>query len=307
MKVWSFIKNNKLAAFLLLVIFFILARNNFFKRLSFSPLPPVRTYYEKAPSATYQSEMGDAYSLSAKSGISGPLNEPAPAPEVEERMVIKQSYLSLVVKEVREALTQISQYAREQGGYMVTSSLNSPQESPSGSITVRIPSRKLDSVLEYFRSLSIKVVSENLSGDDITDQYVDIDSRLSTLNKTKARFEEIMDKAVSVQDIMNVQRELLNVQRQIESLKGQQKYLEKSAEMAKVTIYLSTDEMALPYAPSNAWRPAVIFKLAVRSLIGSLRSLASVLIWIVVYSVIWLPILIAILLLRKKIKSDSKL
>ncbi len=77
--------------------------------------------------------------------------------------------------------------------------------------------------------------------------------------------------------------------------------------MAKVTIYLSTDEMALPYAPSNAWRPAVIFKLAVRSLIGSLRSLASVLIWIVVYSVIWLPILIAILLLRKKIKSDSKL
>ena len=168
----------------------------------------------------------------------------------------------------------------------------------SGWITVRIPQEKLEEALNYFRELAVKVVSETVSGRDVTDEYVDIEARLATLLKTKAKFEEILAKAQKVQDILEVQRELINLQEQIDNLKGQQNYLEKSAQVSRVTIYLATDELALPYVPTEAWRPQAIFKQAVRSLIGALRKLGTLIIWFGVYSVIWLPILAIYLIIK---------
>ena len=99
----------------------------------------------------------------------------------------------------------------------------------------------------------------------------------------------MLDRATKVQDILSVQRELIRLQDQIDTLKGRQKYLEQTAKLAKITVYLSTDEYALPYAPSETFRPAVIFKLAVRSLVRTLRSVAQALIWIGVYAIVWVP------------------
>ena len=124
--------------------------------------------------------------------------------------------------------------------------------------------------------------------------------------KTKAKFEQIMDQATQIQDILQVQREIISLQDQIDSLKGRQNYLEKTAAMAKITIYLSTDEYALPYAPPTSFRPNVIFKEAVRSMVGTIRGLAKDLIWIGVYSAIWLPILLVVIFLRRRKKTLSK-
>jgi hypothetical protein len=109
-----------------------------------------------------------------------------------------------------------------------------------------------------------------------------------------------MAKAEKIEDLLNVQRELINLQSQIDSLKGQQQYYEKNAEMAKLTIYLSTDELALPYAPSESWRPQVIFKQAVRSLVTSLRKVGTAIIWLAVYSVVWIPVGVGIYIFYRK-------
>jgi hypothetical protein len=66
--------------------------------------------------------------------------------------------------------------------------------------------------------------------------------------------------------------------------------LEKTAKLAKITLYLSTDEYVLPYAPTTPFRPEVIFKQAVRSLVGTLRGLVRLGIWLGVYSVIIVPV-----------------
>jgi hypothetical protein len=219
------------------------------------------------------------------------LPEPAPAPEVKERLVVKESTVSLLVKNVVEAQKAISRKAQELGGYLVQSNISHPQETEatSGWITVGVPQEKLEEALSYFRGLAVRVVSETISGQDVTDEYVDIETRLATLLKTKVKFEEILAKAQNVKDILEVQRELINLQEQVDNLKGRQNYLEKSAQLSKVTVYLATDELALPYVPTEAWRPKVIFKQAVRSLIGTLRKLGTAIIWFGVYSVIWLP------------------
>jgi len=235
-----------------------------------------------------------------RSDIIPPIQEAPPTTDVTNRLVMRESSLSLLVKNVVEAQKQIIQTAESLGGYMVNSNLNNPQDAPTATVTVRVPSGKLQEGLDLYRNLAIKVVSENLSGTDVTDEFVDNEARLATLEKTKAKFEEILDKATTVQDILAVQQQLISLQSQIDAVIGQQNYLEKNAQMARLTIYLSTDELALPYAPSESWRPEVIFKQAMRSLILQIRKLGTAIIWLAVYSVFWLPILLLVLFLKRR-------
>ncbi len=281
-KIISWIRKNKLTTFLILLVLILLFKNFY---------PPVYRL------STFKQGMEFSQNTlpATKFGASFLPTQPeyAPAPEVKDRLVVKESTLSLLVKKVSETQKAISQKAQQFGGYMVQSNVSHPEqtEAASGWITVRVPQEKLEEALDYFRSLAVRVVSENLSGKDVTDEYVDVEARLTTLLKTKAKFEEILNKAQKVQEILEVQRELVNLQEQIDSLKGRQNYLEKSAQMSKITVYLATDELVLPYAPAQPWRPEVIFKQAVRSLITTLRKVGTVIIWLGVYSVIWLPVL----------------
>lgn len=292
----KWIKNNKLTVLLLLVILFLLFENYYVTPLKTAEKVLEEVNYKNAPKFLPHAE-GVA---EPTPNLTSPPSEPSPLPEVEKGMVVKECYLSLVVKNVVEAQKQIIKKAESLGGYMVNSNLDNPQEAATATVIVRVPSQNLDQALEYFRGLSVKVISENLQGRDVGDQYVDIEARLSTLLKTKAKFEEIMEKATKIQDILNVQREIINLQSQIDALKGQKQYLEQSAKLAKLTIHLSTDELALPSAPSEAWRPQVIFKHAVRSLIGNLRKLGAALIWLAVYSVIWIPLGIILIIVFRR-------
>lgn len=294
----DWIKRNKLAALLLLILAFIIGKQ-WFASPRFDTSPSF-----VAPYAQEAAPMGDVSQARKSAGImiSPPTDSYAPAPEVSNRLVLQDSYLSLLVSNVRETTNTILAYTQRSGGYMVNSSLTSPGEAPNGTLIIRIPARSLNTALEHFRGLSIKVVSENLTGQDVTDQYVDNDARLQTLMATKAKFEDIFNRATEISDIVNIQQQLINLQSQIDAVKGQQQYLEKSAQMAKMTIYLSTDELALPYAPQETWRANVIFKYAVRSLVGNIRSVGTLLIWVMVYSIIWIPALFILWKIKKRIK-----
>lgn len=281
------IKTHKLIVLMsLIIIFLILSKGSSTSQSS------LRTDF--LPAANQPSESGSAMS---KSSV---LPEAAPVTNVTNRMVIKSSNLSLLVTKVDDAQKKILKKVEDLGGYMVSVQLSNPQDVATSTIVVRVPAKTLDQALEYFRSVSAKVISENLEGYDVTDEYTDLEARLDTLNKTKTKFEQIMGRASLIPDILEVQRELINLQSQIDSVKGQQQYYEKNAEMSKVTIYLSTDELSLPYAPSESWKPQAIFKQATRSLIGMLRSIGTLVIWIVVFSVIWVPALLIIRLIRRK-------
>ncbi len=289
----SWIKKNKLASILLLIVLYFLARQYFGVR----PLSQLSV-------SNYSGVGLDSVSLKSvpsSVGSLSPLREAAPT-TTTDRMVVQESNLSLVVKDVRETTDKVLNQAKAVGGYMVSSSLSQPQEAPYAYIVLRIPSEKLKETIDYFRSLSIKVSSENLYGKDVTDQYTDLDSRLETLSKTKAKVEEILNSAVRVADILEVQRELISLQSQIDALKGQQLYLEKTAELAKISLNISTDEFSLPYAPAAPFRPAVIFKQAVRSLVTTLRGLAKLVIWLGVYSVILLPIVLLVWWIKRSLK-----
>ncbi len=303
-KIIDWIKQNKLITLIIIILFYFIAKDYLlggFYRIM--PLQLQKTY--QAPVGEFGAVEDVEFAPSVSEGMAIPpipKREYAPT-ETEERLVVEESTMSLVVTNVSETSDKIIDHVKSAGGYMVSTSLTNPEEAPFATVVVRIPAENFRDALDYFRSLGVKVTSERIMGTDVTDEYVDIEARLATLEKTKAKFEEILEMATEVQDILNVQRQLIYIQDQIDNLKGRQRYLEQTAKLSKITVYLSTDEFALPYAPTEAFRPKVIFKLAVRSLVRTLRAVVRALIWVGVYAVVWVPVGVIVFLIwrwRKK-------
>jgi hypothetical protein len=226
----------------------------------------------------------------------------APRPDITDRKVITDANISLQVKNVNDVVEKIKDKVAMLKGYMVNTSISNRSDVVSGYITVRVPSDSLDETMEYFRGLAVKVVSENVSGRDITDQYVDIQARINRLESTKASFETLMEKAVEIGDIndmLNVQRNIFNQQDQIDTYKGQQMYMDGASSTTLITINLSTDELGVPYLPEHAWRPDVVFKQAYRSLLLNLIKIGNA---SITFVVAYLPFILVGLLVYKGVK-----
>lgn len=292
-RLWGWIKNNKLLSFLILLVLFLLLRGNLTSLPGIVPQarPPSLTTSERAISP----------------GIGGTTRLPslsAPSGE-KERIIIKETTLSLVVGNVAKVLADVEGKAKQLGGFLVSSNLNVPEGVATGTIKVRVPEEKRGEALAEFKKLAVKVVSENIAGFDVTDEYTDLAARLAILEQTKAKFQAILEKATLVADLLEVQRELITIQDQIDAVKGQQKYLEQTAKLSLITVYLATDELSLPYTPDQAWRPNLVFKQAVRAMIGFSQFLGNVLIWVGVFTPVWLPAGLVIWWLKRRKKTHN--
>ncbi len=296
-KLFAWAKAHKLSTFLLVILAYLLLNNQLGIKLRSSDYSG-SLYSGYAP-------MADTISLSKMGGVSNlampsQVREAAPV-ATGPRMVITDTYLSVLVKSVRDTVDKILADTTAMSGYMVSNSLSNPDQAATASLVLRVPTASREALLAKIRSYGIKVTSENLTGTDVTDQYVDNEARLAPLLKTKQKLEDLLNQAQKVPEILEVQRELSALQLQIDNLKGQQEYLKKSSELSKITLYLSTDEYSLPYAPEGSWRPEVILKEAVRSLIANLRQLGTLAIWLVVYSPL---VLLGFVVFKKFLKNN---
>ena len=281
----NWIKANKGKTFLLVVVIYLLFRN----------YPPPIIYTQNLGKTMESGVTGGFISGAPAMDNTIYVDDFAPQPNITDRKVITESNLALLVKNVEESVSAIKVRVDQTGGYVVNTSVTKPEFGANGYVIIRVPVEKLDDTLAYLKDLAVKVVSENISGRDITDQYEDITEKLRQLEGTKARFEQFMAQAQDINEILRVQKEILNLQSQIDTLKGKKAYLDGASSTTLITINLSTDELGLPYAPAQSWRPEVVFKQAVRSLVFFMQDIGTAAIWILVYiPVIALGLLILI-------------
>jgi hypothetical protein len=209
------------------------------------------------------------------------------APIPQDRMVIRNANLTLVVENPTASVDTISKLAEEMGGFVVSSYLyqtaygSGDLTTTQGTLTIRVPAERLDEVLEAVKSTAIEVRSENISGEDITQQYVDLQSRLRNLEAAEAQLQEIMGSATLTEDVMMVYNQLVQVRGEIESVKGQMQYYEQSARLSAVTMELIPDAAAQPLQIAG-WRPEGTAKAAVEALVRTLQFLADAGIWAVI-------------------------
>ncbi len=295
----SFIKKNALLLFIGLIALFPYF-NNLTSSISANKYSSDVVSY--VPSEGISGEMG--FSPSAKrlsdtgSDMPVPIPQNIPHPDAIDRKTATDANMSLLVKDVKSTMDEIKNETSVKKGYVVNSSISRPEEGATGHISVRIPTSELENFMQFARSKSVKVVYENTYGRDITDQYMDAEARLEVLNELKTQFMSIMTSANTSDEMLRVQKQIFDIQSQIDSLKGQLQYMDGISSTSLVTMNLSTDELSLPYAPDKAWRPEVVFKQAVRALLGTLRGVGNAFIWIGVYSIIWIPAILVFIIVR---------
>ncbi len=193
-----------------------------------------------------------------------------------DRQVIRTSYLSIIVDDLRTRIDSLSAKAKELGGFASSSAIATLADgTEQASVSLRVPSDKTEGLLQTVRAQALRIVNEQTNNDDATDQLVDLDARLKSLRETDDQYAQILKQASNVDDILKVTQARSDVRTQIEQLAAQQENLKNQVSFSTVSVTMNT-ETGLPSQPT--WRPVQQAKLAWEALLRGLQDTGNVLI-----------------------------
>ena len=216
-----------------------------------------------------------------------------------DRKIVRTGSITMEVDDIGKSQAAIAEIAVQYQGYVVSSNMNADKDQPRGFISFRVPVDKFDSALARLRELAIKVNYENTNSQDVTEQYTDLKAQLSNYEATEAQYLELLKKADNVKDMLEVQRELSNVRGSIERVKGRIQYLDRTSDTSLIEVTLTKTK---PIGESS-WDISGVFKGAVDGLIAFGKVLLSILIWLLVFSPIWIIALVIIFVVRRRNKA----
>ncbi|MEW6085577.1 MAG: DUF4349 domain-containing protein [Chloroflexota bacterium] len=216
--------------------------------------------------------------------------------QTQERMVIQNADLAIVVADPKTRMSEIAAMAEEMGGFVVSSNIYTTYygvnsvEAPEATITIRVPQEKLDDALEAIKAGAVEVNYENRSGQDVTSIYVDLQSQLKAKQAAEKKLLEILDQATETEGVLAVYTELQRIQSEIEVLKGQIQYYNESVALSAVSVRLIAEETVQP-VEIGGWRLQGTANDAIQDLIYFTQGFVQFLIRFVLYN---LPALILV-------------
>jgi hypothetical protein len=211
-----------------------------------------------------------------------------------QRMIIKNAELDLLVANTDVALDGITVIAIEYGGYIISTHTWYEKDYRYATVRLGVPIEEFENVLRRLRGLALRVINEIASGEDVTDEFVDLQSRLTNLKATRDRIREFLDKADTVEEALQVNEQLSEVEGQIEEIQGRMNYPRDRAAYSTINVQLSPEvptptpsptptatptPTPRPTSTPEAWQPGETYSGATRVLTWLVRGLADVVIW----------------------------
>lgn len=227
-----------------------------------------------------------------------------------DRMFIYNANLSIQVKKFRSVEAEIQQHAIELGGYVVESSTyDNGTESINGTIIVKIPQSHFQSYIHDIEKNSIKVVEKNISGNDVTEEFVDLESRLKAKEAVEKRLLTLLDQAEKTEDLLKISNDLAKVQEEKEQILGRMNFLQNNVDYSTVTIHLEEQLVKIDSIKDNdslnTWQKAK--SLFVDTINGIISVLSGLVVFVIGLSPILIPIAIIFIVwfvLRKKKRQE---
>jgi hypothetical protein len=249
------------------------------------------SYGAGAPSAP---EMAQAPMPAATAGVTDQFAADGSTVNVE-RIVIQNADLAIVVSDVEGRMKNIQAMAQQMGGFVVTSNLYQNYTSdyvqvPEAQITIRVPVANLETALDQIKKDVVEVQTETRSGQDVTADYVDLQSRLKNLQAAEAQLNEILKNATDTTDVVNIFNQIVSYREQIEVIKGQIKYYDEAAALSAISVRIIAEETVKPVVIGK-WEPKGVALEAIQDLINFLKGFVNFLIRFVIFI---LPVLIFI-------------
>jgi len=223
-----------------------------------------------------------------------------------ERLIIRTGNISMVVEDTRAAQGTIEEMVAamaSDGAFVVSSDEYGGTEGnrPQITMSIRVPAAHFDRVMDRLAGLAVQVNSRNESAQDVTEEYVDLEARLESLETARQRLLTIMEEARSTRDLLEAEQQLTQREAEIESIKGRMQYLEESAQLSSIWIELQPYLLSQPVA--EQWRPAETARRAVEALVDGLQGFGDLLIFFAIAILPWLlaigAVLAAIVLLAR--------
>ncbi len=217
-------------------------------------------------------------------------------PTLPQRKIIVTHNISVEVQDFAKSYEAISRMAEQLGGYNTEAyRLRAEDGTHRGKVAMRVPPPRVGGLLDSVRKLGT-VVSEGTKGEDITEQYYDLETRLRNSKAAEKRLVELLGKRTGkLADVLEVERELTRVRSEVESMEARKRNIELLSGMTTITVELSEPHRAVP-AARRVWEP-------VRTAFGDALAILSLslryAILAIIGSVPWLGILAAAFYLRR--------
>jgi hypothetical protein len=209
-----------------------------------------------------------------------------------DRLIIKNAEIKLLVEDSDIAIDRTTQIINDVGGYIISSRVWYEEWGDNlfkySTITIGVPSDQFERTLRRLRDVGIRVLDENAIGEDVTDEFVDLQSQLDNLEATRDRIRGFLDQAENVEEALNVNEELSKVEGQIEEIQGRINYLSDRAAYSTITITIEPELKVLPTptprptSTPTPWNASETYGRAKLALTNTYKSLFNIAIWLVV-------------------------
>jgi hypothetical protein len=219
-----------------------------------------------------------------------------------DRMIIKNADIKLEVADTNIAIDRTTQLVGDLGGYIISSRVWVQAyyefNLKYATLTIGLPVDQFERALTRLRALSIKVLDETASGEDVTNQFVDLQSQMTNLEATRDRIKSFLDQANTVDEALRINQQLSDIEGQIEKIKGQMNYLKDRSAYSTITINFEPQlpEIAstptptpTPTSTPSAWNPGKTFTSATKTVTSAYQGIIEFLIW---FFVVIVPILL---------------
>lgn len=263
---------------------------------------------DNASSSSEQKAQGEtAPAGDADKKASSETKEKSPA-----SMMVYTAELSLTVKDFATAQQHITALAEKKNGYVVEAQSYTQGAGPNllqGDFRIRIPSAHFTAFLDEVEKLSSRVVSRTIQGRDVTEEYVDLEARLSSKQVMEAQLLGFMKQAQKTEDVLKIAHDLNQVQTEIEQLKGKIKYLKNQVAFSTISLHVTENKAVVPSLSGDsvsAWDQ--IKQRFMQSIAFLLDAATALFVFVIGFSPLLCIVaaIVAIVLYRRKKKGNSK-
>jgi len=157
-------------------------------------------------------------------------------------------------------------------------------------LVVRIPEAQFGAAYDLIRGLAKNVTEDKITGQDVTEEFIDLEARIKTQKALELQFLEIMKQARKVEDAMEVQRQIADVRTEIEKLEGRRRFLENRSSLSTITVNITTPK-PMVVVPTTGFRHSVSDAIA-----EGIDVASGILLFFVRFAIVMIPVGVLVLL-----------
>lgn len=215
--------------------------------------------------------------------------------EAMNRKIIRNADLALEVATPIEAQQKVSSIAETLGGFVVMSESklrptgDGSKQDVEVTLVVRVPSQQFNAAVQQILGLGNRVIQNKTTGEDVTEEFIDLEARVKTQKALEEQFLEIMKRAGKIADALDVQRQIADVRTEIEKLEGRRRFLENRASLSTITVTLQP--------PTTIIVNTSGFGRSVREAVSESVGVAvDIVLFIIRFVIVMIPVLVLIVL-----------